>query len=76
MQKHEITKELYGKLKSQISIYSGNVDGGLSSLQDLYHRLKNGKKIVCESCGHRLDKGGMHRWDCSIVNEYEEKFNN
>lgn len=72
---HVIRERNYQKLLNQISIYSGRMAGGLSALQDLYHKLKDGEKIVCECCGHRIDKGGRHRSDCMIVEKYEEVFN-
>lgn len=67
---YEENKRLLQKLKIQISIYSGRKLGGLSTLQDMYHKLKDNDKIVCESCGNRIDKGGRHNQNCEIVKNY------
>lgn len=70
----EIREELFQKLMNQISIYSGRMNGGLATLQDLFHKLNNGEKIVCECCGNRVDGEGGHESNCMIVEKYQEVF--
>lgn len=63
-------EELYAKITAQIAVYSGIPDGGLAALQDMHHKLMNGKSIKCQECGAVNE----HEYDCSIVTRYKEIF--
>jgi hypothetical protein len=69
-----ISKELYEKLRIQISIYSGKLDGGLASLQDMYHKMNNKEKVICECCGNVINGDGGHDKNCKIVLKYNQVF--
>jgi hypothetical protein len=70
----QMMDKLLQKLLNQISVYSGKRHAGLSSLQDMVHKLMDGKPIICECCGNRIDNGVRHRGDCMIIKKYAEVF--